>query len=311
MDQAQLQRRVQLEKSVRRFREMFQGNVPLELAVLLMKRYHNNYTLVTKHIILMFIDPETGGLDDDDRNDIEEDDEIKVNVAYVLCFQQAFRALKQVMAGLTVKNLDLFNQANEKLIPSKERQFSCSQCDRYWWRRVPARKQVSRCRHCKKKYDPVPYDKMWGYAEFNCQECGHNFGGFTQMGLPSPCYVCGSQVTPVRILPPKRSLAPRSHRPHSCFAEDCYNRREPYIPGTHCVHPRSRQRQGLPKVLFQCPEHDSTGSTVATCVSQGSLMECPVEEILEEDILEEEEDPTEEEEDSTEKSDSGDNEAED
>ncbi|XP_069783438.1 shiftless antiviral inhibitor of ribosomal frameshifting protein homolog isoform X7 [Narcine bancroftii] len=191
MDQAQLQRRVQLEKSVRRFREMFQGNVPLELAVLLMKRYHNNYTLVTKHIILMFIDPETGGLDDDDRNDIEEDDEIKVNVAYVLCFQQAFRALKaviqtlreeeepktkQVMAGLTVKNLDLFNQANEKLIPSKERQFSCSQCDRYWWRRVPARKQVSRCRHCKKKYDPVPYDKMWGYAEFNCQECGHNFG---------------------------------------------------------------------------------------------------------------------------------------
>ncbi|XP_069783440.1 shiftless antiviral inhibitor of ribosomal frameshifting protein homolog isoform X8 [Narcine bancroftii] len=262
MDQAQLQRRVQLEKSVRRFREMFQGNVPLELAVLLMKRYHNNYTLVTKHIILMFIDPETGGLDDDDRNDIEEDDEIKAVI-------QTLREEEE------------------------------------------PKTKVSRCRHCKKKYDPVPYDKMWGYAEFNCQECGHNFGGFTQMGLPSPCYVCGSQVTPVRILPPKRSLAPRSHRPHSCFAEDCYNRREPYIPGTHCVHPRSRQRQGLPKVLFQCPEHDSTGSTVATCVSQGSLMECPVEEILEEDILEEEEDPTEEEEDSTEKSDSGDNEAED
>ncbi|XP_078387529.1 shiftless antiviral inhibitor of ribosomal frameshifting protein homolog [Cetorhinus maximus] len=320
MDQRELREKVELEKSVRRFRETFQGKVALELAVLLMKRYHSNYQLVTKHIILMVTDQESDGLDADDRREIENSPDIKSVIETLQAEEREAKNespkvkikedpdVKKLASKLTQKNLKLFNQTNAKLIPWEEKLFACRQCDSYWWRRVPERKQVSRCRRCKMKYDPVPRDKMWGYAEFHCQHCGNIFGGFGQMGLPAPCYICCSRVTPTQILPPKKGVGPRTPRPHSCFAEDCYNRKEPHIPGTHCVHPRSRLRKGLPKVLFPSPEHDSTGSTIATCLSQGSLMECHVNDIIEEDILEEEEegdDTTEEDEDSTEKSDDG------
>uniref|UniRef100_UPI00398EE3A0 shiftless antiviral inhibitor of ribosomal frameshifting protein homolog isoform X1 n=1 Tax=Pristiophorus japonicus TaxID=55135 RepID=UPI00398EE3A0 len=327
MARRELHEKIELEKSVRRFREMFQGNVCLDLAVLLMKRYHSNYQLVTKHIILMVTDHDSGGLDAEDRREIENDPVIQGAIETLRAEEKKAKnkgtkaAIKKdsdvqkLASELTERNLQLFNLANEKTIPWEERLFACKHCDSYWWRRVPERKQVSRCRRCKMKYDPVPADKTWGYAEFHCQECGNIFGGFGQMGLPAPCYVCCSRVTPTRILPPKKGLGPRTPRPHSCFAEDCYNRKEPHVPGTHCVHPRSRLRKGLKRVLYPSPEHDSTGSTIATCLSQGSLMECPVDDIIAEDILEEEEDEeeeeeddndtTEEDEDSTEKSDDG------
>ncbi|XP_072104680.1 shiftless antiviral inhibitor of ribosomal frameshifting protein homolog isoform X1 [Mobula birostris] len=322
MSRRALQQRIELEKSVRRLREMFQGKVSLDMAVLLMKRYHCDYSLVSKYIILMATDQDAGGLDADDRQEIEDDAVIKAVIeklqdeenkakteAVIEKLQDDENKAKteNIVSELTVKNLAKFNLANARSIPHEDRQFSCSLCDRFWWRRVPARKQVSRCHGCGKKYDPVPYDKMWGYAEFHCQECGHAFGGFGQMGVPAPCYRCQSRVTPTRILPPKKSLGPRSSKPHSCFAEDCYNRREPHIPGIHCVHPRSRQRRGLPKVLYPSPLHVSTGSTINTCLSQGSLIEYLVDDIIAEDLREtdgEYEDGTEEDEDLTEKSDS-------
>ncbi|XP_072104681.1 shiftless antiviral inhibitor of ribosomal frameshifting protein homolog isoform X2 [Mobula birostris] len=306
MSRRALQQRIELEKSVRRLREMFQGKVSLDMAVLLMKRYHCDYSLVSKYIILMATDQDAGGLDADDRQEIEDDAVIKA-VIEKLQDEENKAKTENIVSELTVKNLAKFNLANARSIPHEDRQFSCSLCDRFWWRRVPARKQVSRCHGCGKKYDPVPYDKMWGYAEFHCQECGHAFGGFGQMGVPAPCYRCQSRVTPTRILPPKKSLGPRSSKPHSCFAEDCYNRREPHIPGIHCVHPRSRQRRGLPKVLYPSPLHVSTGSTINTCLSQGSLIEYLVDDIIAEDLREtdgEYEDGTEEDEDLTEKSDS-------
>ncbi|XP_048377639.1 shiftless antiviral inhibitor of ribosomal frameshifting protein homolog isoform X2 [Stegostoma tigrinum] len=308
-----LKEKIELEKSVRRFREMFHGNVPLELAVLLMNRFRCNYQLVAKHIILMVPDLDTDGLEADDRREIEASPVLQDVIETLQAEERKAKEktmkikedpeVKKLVSQLTQANLKLFDQASAKQIPWVEKQFACRQCDHYWWRRVPDRKQVSRCRKCKVKYGPVPRDKMWGYAEFHCQCCGNTFGGFGQMALPAPCYVCHSCVTPVRILPPKKGVGPRTRRPHSCFAEDCYHRKEPHIPGTHCVHPRSRQQKGLPRVLYPSPEHHSTGSTIATCLSQGSLMECHVDNIIEEDILEEEEeeDTTEEDdEDSTE-----------
>eukprot|EP00062_Callorhinchus_milii_P021084 gi/632977424/ref/XP_007905335.1/ PREDICTED: UPF0515 protein C19orf66 homolog [Callorhinchus milii] len=306
MSHREMQEKVQLEKSVRRLRETLLGGVLLERAVLLMRKYFNNYSLVVRHIVLM-VNDSSDELDDEDRRDIENDPVVQ-NVINTLRAEEDRKKnaqeepsedsdIKKLGQRLTKANLVLFNRTNDALMPWRDCQFSCQRCDRFWWRRVPERKQVSRCRKCKKKYDPVPADKLWGYAEFHCQQCGNVFGGFGQMHLPAPCYSCNAAVTPTRILPPRKSQGPRSRRPHSCCAEDCYNRKEPHVLGTFCVHPRSRQRRGLARVVYASPEHHSTGSTVATCLSQGSLMECDVEDIIEEDIIEEEENQSESSED--------------
>nr|XP_008117958.1 PREDICTED: repressor of yield of DENV protein isoform X2 [Anolis carolinensis] len=264
------QEEVELEKSVRRLREKFHGKVDIPDAVVLMRQFSNNHDLACKRIILCKdelddepdMDPEGRGRLGNDpvaQASDNENDKIK-DIA------QQLKVL-----SLTEENLRMFNQAKNNQILTRDRQFACQPCDIMWWRRVPKRKEVSRCHRCGTCYDPVPCKKMWGYAEFECPSCQRTFKGFGQMEVPSPCFGCHNTVFPSRILPPRRTQGPRSRHQHSCFAEDCFNRREPHVPGTHCVHPQSLRRNRLPKVLFPSEEHDSTGSTVDTCVSQGSL----------------------------------------
>ncbi|XP_044134706.1 shiftless antiviral inhibitor of ribosomal frameshifting protein [Bufo gargarizans] len=277
---------LELEKSIRRLREKFHGKIPIEKAMSLMKKWANNHDQVTNLILLCR--HETNDVDQGNRNRSTEGNATPENM-------RSDREIKNLAETLnclplTEENLRMFNNASENRIPSSDRQFSCKDCDKMWWRRVPTRKEVSKCHSCRRKFDPIPHDKMWGIAEFHCLNCRRTFKGFSQMGLSCPCYMCGNPVTPTRILPPRRNNGPRTRNPHSCFAENCYNRREPYIPGHECVHPRSRARNNCPKVLYASMLHLSTGSTVATCLSQGSLTQCDLDDLILDDIRESDED---------------------
>ncbi|XP_025077994.1 repressor of yield of DENV protein homolog [Pomacea canaliculata] len=183
------------------------------------------------------------------------------------------------------------------------RLFACGGCDRFWWRKVPARKEVSKCRVCKVKYDPVPRQEEWGLAEFNCN-CGKIFRGTGWMNhTKSPCYACGApDVQPTRILPPvrHRTHTQKQQLSHSCTAPNCYNRAESpptysrtqrFLGAVHHTHERPVARGGrvdqaaqrktiartsarsAREVLVPSPRHVSTGSTVDTFLTQGELDE--------------------------------------
>ncbi|XP_060798556.1 shiftless antiviral inhibitor of ribosomal frameshifting protein homolog [Neoarius graeffei] len=312
---------VELEKSVRRLRETFHGNIPIDKATLLMHRYGKDYRMVTKVLILM----KDQDLDDDDRWSLKNDPVVK-NVVEKLQNEERDKetrndkqagasndpqSTKQPKANkvpqedkdiqelgqklrvlpLTEKNKRMFDLAQQNQMPSTDHQFACTSCDKSWWRRVPVRKRVSRCPKCKRKYDPVPPNKMWGIAEFLCHNCTRSFKGFGRMDLGSPCYNCRFIVMPTRILPPRKNLMNhglRRRHQHSCLAEDCYNRQEPHVCGTECVHPVSRAKNGKPQVVNPSHPHISSGSTVNTCLSQGSLID-DLFDILMEDIREEDE----------------------
>ncbi|XP_062892078.1 shiftless antiviral inhibitor of ribosomal frameshifting protein homolog [Mobula hypostoma] len=268
---------VEAEKSTRRLRELFHAKeIPVAAAETLMSRYDNEYDLVAEEIIRLKEQAEDA--DGNEPEDLEED-----NVDRDL--QDIAERLRNL--PLTQANLEMFNLAKRNEIPREQRQFACSCSDWDWWREVPERKQVSRCRRCKCTYEPVPRDQEWGVAEYNCPNCNRSFRGYGQMGLPAPCYRCRGVVLPTRIIPrvrDRRAPGIGRRQQHSCCAEDCYNREEPYVPGTHCVHPETRRVRGLPRILLPCDPHESTGSTVASCISQGSMMECDVEEIILEDL---------------------------
>ncbi|KAG7317296.1 hypothetical protein KOW79_019594 [Hemibagrus wyckioides] len=318
---SRLQEQVELEKCVRRLRESFHGKIQIDRAAVLMRRYNNNYQMVAKVIILM----KDQELDEDDRWSLKNDPVVK-NVVEKLQNEEKEkekrkdrqpgasnepRSSKQPKANkepredkdiqdlgkqlrllpLTEKNKRMFDRVQQNQMPSVEHQFACEFCDKSWWRRVPERKRVSRCQLCKKKFDPVPPNKMWGIAEFMCPNCTRSFKGFGRMDLGSPCYNCRFIVMPTRILPPRkhlRNMGPRRRHQHSCLAEDCYNRQEPHVPNTECVHPVSRMKNGKPQVVNPSHPHFSSGSTVNTCLSQGSLLE-DLFDIIMDDIREEEE----------------------
>ncbi|XP_078459697.1 shiftless antiviral inhibitor of ribosomal frameshifting protein isoform X2 [Lampetra planeri] len=267
---------IMMEKSIRRLREKVHGKVSIEKAAALMLRFQMQYESVAKYIVLAM-----------DREDLQmnERDRQLLNNPSIQTAANGLRVLE-----LTEQNLNMFENLANNELPHDDCQFACSVCDSVWWRRVPQRKMVSQCRRCKRKYQPVPRDREWGSgALFNCTNCNNTFSGWGQMGVPSPCYQCQAGVCPTRVQRPKTHSAARpSGQQHSCMAEDCYNRQGPGVTGTHCVHPRTLQVRRRRRVLHASEPHISTASTVATCISQGSLVEHE-DVLIEQDLLEEDE----------------------
>ncbi|XP_075912289.1 LOW QUALITY PROTEIN: shiftless antiviral inhibitor of ribosomal frameshifting protein [Petromyzon marinus] len=134
-------------------------------------------------------------------------------------------------------------------------------------------------------------------------------------------------VWPTRVqCPDTHSAAHPSGQQLSCMAEDCYNpqakancgeslrsvcfvHREhawqgPRVPGTHCVHARTLHvtrrvtccvhartlhvTRRVTCCVHASEPHVSSASTVATCISQGSLVEHE-DVLIEQDLLEEDE----------------------
>uniref|UniRef100_A0A674A1W1 Shiftless antiviral inhibitor of ribosomal frameshifting n=1 Tax=Salmo trutta TaxID=8032 RepID=A0A674A1W1_SALTR len=146
-----LQDEFELEKSVRRFRETFHGKIAVEKATLLMRRYANNHQMVTWAVILK-------------KGNGKE-------MVYSKCKPQSYHHRKPY-GGVSKTPGPVLKSLYHGDAPLN---FACQTCDKDWWRRVPQRKRVSHCHLCKKKYDPVPYDKMWGIGEFCCTKCTRSF----------------------------------------------------------------------------------------------------------------------------------------
>ena len=146
---------------------------------------------------------------------------------------------------LTVENLEKHESKHEVMAM---RQFACGKCQTNWWREVPAKKPVSKCKRCYQKYDALPREKEFGIGVHKCA-CGHSFTGWTSYGTKSPCYKCGAEVLP-EIQPKKNTIKKKTHRRHKCEAcngvGDCPNKK----PLVHVSEP-----------------HISTGSTISSVVS--------------------------------------------
>uniref|UniRef100_UPI00398F51C1 uncharacterized protein isoform X2 n=1 Tax=Pristiophorus japonicus TaxID=55135 RepID=UPI00398F51C1 len=147
MHQEITEENVELEKSVRRLREKFHTKgIPITTAVSLMRRYNNDYDLVSQEI-LRLKDLEDDAEDAEVANNPEnwnapvnneeisnpgsEDDDDRD-------LQGIADRLKRL--PLTQENLQMFDLAMRGEIPCDQRQFACLTCDRDWWREVPERK---------------------------------------------------------------------------------------------------------------------------------------------------------------------------
>ncbi|XP_055872011.1 shiftless antiviral inhibitor of ribosomal frameshifting protein homolog [Biomphalaria glabrata] len=184
------------------------------------------------------------------------------------------------------KELREFLETSEIVVKPSERLFACMTCNRSWWKKVPYRKEVSKCKVCLIRYEAIPKDKEWGVGIFHCQTagCGKQFRGWAIMGMTqSRCHQCHVPVTVSTILSHKKSERTwKARDTHECNGINCYNRNiyvtggpQTYSPTDRvpiCAHPKSRHL--IPPgstFLIWSVRHSSSGSTVSTFMDQGSI----------------------------------------
>lgn len=155
-------------------------------------------------------------------------------------------------------------------IKKETRQFACKDCDRAWWRKVPLRKEVSECRRCKQKYDPVPREYEWGWATYHCV-CGNEFSGSGQKNTSAPCYECEESVFPSEIKPFRKRRHRKTNNNHCCDAPDCTGKHNP-VP-IHDVDPQRVYDDGSSNDTLSGRQYNSNGTvdSVARQVDQLQL----------------------------------------
>lgn len=263
-------------RELSRFRELFMGRFTAQEAAALLERHGGNANDAAAFVLAA--EPA------EVRRIIEEENAAWELVGKCERVRTSVPVLEQVRSGR---------------IQTDARLFACGPCDSVWWSRIPSRKPVSKCRRCRRRVDAIARDREWGWASFRCPQCQREFGGFCGIWVPSPCFTCGFVVLPYVIKPPNKERGdggggfgggggrggggPHQLR-HRCDAPNCSGRpqgrdrghpihfaRPDGLPMT-CVHPQTRRALGQPLVVIPSNPHDSTGSTVATFLSQEDLL---------------------------------------
>lgn len=126
------------------------------------------------------------------------------------------------------------------------REFACRPCDYFWWRTVPRTKPVSTCPVCKVKYDALPREKEFGTGRYKCTNCDRFFFDRCEATSERPCFKCRSTVR-VPYIHPKFII--RARRPVALQSDE-----ENYV-----------------RVINASTEHDSTGSTTSTFITQRDI----------------------------------------
>ncbi|XP_059174300.1 shiftless antiviral inhibitor of ribosomal frameshifting protein homolog [Physella acuta] len=257
-----------IEKNARKFRELFRGRFTQGDAVRIVKEFQ--------------------GLGDAVQFFLTASSE---QVSEFLGEDQVYQANLQADADHVMARL-----ASDLQQDASEQQFACQRCDKSWWKKVPNRKMVSTCNRCKQKLKAIPKENQWGWGRFHCEDCDNKFYGVGTMGMTkSKCYDCDNETDIKEIIPPRIKKEMRKTRNnHNCNGINCYN-------GYNTVNPRPYRndielrvqpnnphrtgREGKPAVCIHkfsprpassrvrtwSEVHISSGSTVTTCIDQGSL----------------------------------------
>lgn len=135
------------------------------------------------------------------------------------------------------------------------RQFACGPCNHPWWKFVPRTKPVSDCRKCTLRYDALERSKEFGIGRYICLDCDHTFYARCEAMEKHICFKCNKLVGPPFISPRFKPVVRRV--PRSPFSKE-YAR--------HVL-----------QVINPSTPHESTGSTVATFLTQDLGPDIPVQ----------------------------------
>ncbi|XP_059174299.1 shiftless antiviral inhibitor of ribosomal frameshifting protein homolog [Physella acuta] len=265
------------ENNARRFRELFRGRFTQEDAVRIVRGFEDLRDAV---IFFLTASPEQV------REFLGQDQDYQAHL------------MDDADSVMSILDSDLQQGTSDRL-------FACRHCVRSWWKKVPNRKMVSTCRGCDRKLEAIPRDKEWGWGRFECQNihCRNVFYGVGVMGMTkSLCHKCNLPAPIVEVIPPKLREKTRGPDNHDCNGVNCYNgynrnnpvpyrnnrpdpalndiRRRVEITNSNgrgregkpavCIHKRS-DRPDASRVRTWSQVHISSGSTVTTCIDQGSL----------------------------------------